>query len=232
VRRIFSRAVFLDAGGVIVLPHRQLVADALGRAAIEIRPERVPHAHYAAVTQLDRNPEMITSQDAYFKAFATDLGVAPERVPDAIQALLVLADRDRSGEILWSEPAPGALAAMASLARAGVPVVIVSNSDGRGRQNLRDAGICEVGRDVTALIDSTVVGSSKPDPGIFRAALGAVGVDASAVVHVGDTLAADVAGALAAGITPIHVDPGRSCRARDHRHITSLAGLGRHVRFD
>jgi putative hydrolase of the HAD superfamily len=230
--RIACRAVLLDAGGVIVLPDRQLVASALARAGLEVDPSRVPHAHYAAVRHLDRNPGLVTSQDAYFTAFATDLGIAGDQLARALDALLELADRRRSGEILWSEPAPGALATLASLARAGLPVVIVSNSDGHGKENLRDAGICEVGKNIAALIDSELVGSSKPDPAIFRAALDAAGTNAASVVHVGDTLAADVAGALVAGITPIHVDPYRRCRGRDHRHVRSLAGIHHHVRVD
>ena len=62
------------------------------------------------------------------------------------------------------------------------------------------------------------------------AALGRAGTRATDVVHVGDTLSADMAGARAAGITPIHFDPLRACRAYDHRHIRALAGLWQHIR--
>ncbi len=84
---------------------------------------------------------------------------------------------------------------------------------------------------MTPVIDSTVVGYEKPDVRIFEAALAraGAGIRATDVVHVGDTLAADVAGARAAGITPIHFDPLRACRAPDHRHVSSLAGLWRHI---
>ena len=143
-----------------------------------------------------------------------------------LNALADLEDRSRSGEILWSEPTPGAFETIAALRRRGLVVVIVTNSDGHAEENLRDCGIVDV-----PVIDSTVVGSDKPDVRIFEAALAraGAGIRATDVVHVGDTLAADVAGARAAGITPIHFDPRRACRAPDHRHVTSLAGIWRHI---
>jgi FMN phosphatase YigB (HAD superfamily) len=43
---------------------------------------------------------------------------------------------------------------------------------------------------------------------------------------VGDSLRYDVAGALAAGLQPVHMDPYGLCSAPDgHRHIGSLAEL-------
>jgi putative hydrolase of the HAD superfamily len=72
-----------------------------------------------------------------------------------------------------------------------------------------------------------VVGVAKPDPGIFRIALDALDVPADgAVLHVGDSLRYDVAGALAAGLQPVHMDPYGLCAAPDgHPHVRSLAEL-------
>lgn len=216
--------MFLDAGGVIVLPHRDLIAAALRGIGIEIDPTAVPHAHYRAVRAFDRAG---ASDPTYVRAFPSELGIETGRTADALDALAELADRSRSGQILWSEPTPGALATIAALRRRGLPVVIVTNSDGHAEANLRDCGI----PDDVPVIDSEVVGVSKPDVRIFEAALhrAGAGVRATDVVHVGDTLSADVAGARAAGITPIHFDPLRACRARDHRHIRTLPGLWRHL---
>jgi putative hydrolase of the HAD superfamily len=81
---------------------------------------------------------------------------------------------------------------------------------------------------VAAVIDSTVVGIEKPDPRIFALALDALGVPAdqvSSVVHVGDSIFADVRGAQAAGIRPLHLDPYGDCPSPpgDHEHVRSLA---------
>ena len=76
------------------------------------------------------------------------------------------------------------------------------------------------------VIDSAVVGVSKPDPAIFALALDALGlpdVERSTVVHVGDSLRYDVTGALAAGVRPIHLDPHGYCPAPvGHEHIRRL----------
>lgn len=125
---------------------------------------------------------------------------------------------------LWREHTPGAADTIAALGRAGLAVVIVTNSNGHGEENLRASGFGGV-----PVIDSTVVGTAKPDRRIFEIALERAGATATETVHVGDALANDVGGARAAGITPIHFDPPRLCRARDHRHIRTLSGIWRHV---
>jgi putative hydrolase of the HAD superfamily len=46
------------------------------------------------------------------------------------------------------------------------------------------------------------------------------------VLHVGDSLRFDVAGALAAGLQPVHLDPYGFCPAPvGHPHIRALAEL-------
>jgi FMN phosphatase YigB (HAD superfamily) len=211
------------------MPDRRLVAGALASVGIEIDPDAVPRAHYAAVRRLDRDhAEGVTG--AYPEAFSGALAIDGERLAAAITALSQLADRERSGQVLWSELAPGAIDAINAMRRAGIEVAIVTNSDGHAADNLRDAGIlAATGLDASAVIDSVVVGSAKPDRGIFDAALRRTGVEASGAVHIGDMLSTDVAGADAVGITPIHLDPYRLCRAPGHRHVRSLAGIWAHL---
>ncbi|MFZ0971734.1 MAG: HAD family hydrolase [Solirubrobacteraceae bacterium] len=222
--RIACRAVFLDAGGVIVLPDRHLLAGALALVGIDIDPSAVPQAHYRAVRALDHPANRAPGRHDYARALIPQLGIVPGRTAAALAAWERLADRSRSGVVLWSEPTPGALTTIAALRRRGLAVVIVTNSDGHAEENLAACGFAGV-----SVIDSHVVGAAKPDPRIFEIALARAGIRACEVVHVGDTLANDVAGAHAAGIAPIHFDPLGACRARDHLHIRSLPGLRRHV---
>ncbi len=234
--RIPCQAVFLDAGGVIVLPDRQLLAGALARAGIDIDPATVPRAHYLAVRALDRalghTPHRATApagnraatRAGYPRSLLAQLGIVPGRTAEALEVWERLADRRRSGAVLWREPTPGAAATIAALQRAGIAVVIVTNSDGHAAENLAACGFAGI-----PVVDSTVAGAAKPDARIFQAALARAGAAPAAAVHVGDTLANDVAGARAAGITPIHFDPRRACGAREHRHVRSLPGIWRHV---
>ena len=217
---------------MIVLPHGGLVRAALGGLGIEIDAFLVPRAHYRAVRLIDRG-WADSSAVAYLREFCGGLGVPAAGVEDAVGALLHLADRSRSGEILWSQPAPHAISTIEALRSAGLPVFVVTNSDGHAAESLRDAGICETttgnGAIVTDVVDSGRVGSEKPDTEIFRVALARAGVEPTAVVHVGDMVSTDVVGARAAGIVPIHLDPCRRCRSPDHRHIRALNSIWRHI---
>jgi HAD superfamily hydrolase (TIGR01509 family) len=225
-RGIPCRAVFLDAGGVIVLPDRHLVAHALAGIGIDINPDAVPAAHYRAVRALDRAGATATAtRTGYPGALFPQLGIASARAAEAAEVWEQLSDRARSAHVLWREPTPGAARTIAAMRRAGVAVLIVTNSDGHAEENLAASGFADL-----PVIDSTVVGAVKPDPRIFQIALERAGVAPAEAVHVGDALTNDMAGALAAGITPIHFDPLRSCQARDHRHLRSLPGIWRHIR--
>jgi putative hydrolase of the HAD superfamily len=230
--RIRCQAVFLDAGGVIVLPRARLVVRTLTQLEIACDERGVGAAHYEAVRFLDRSPGSYQT-DGYIPAFCQALGVSPARLEEAIGALSHLADRERSGEILWSDPVPGARQTIDALGRAGISVVVVTNSDGHAEENLRDAGICQTtagsGAIIASVIDSRRIGSAKPDPAIFHAALRRAGARPEETVHVGDMMTTDIAGARAAGIVPIHLDPYGRCRAADHRHIRAPSGIWRHV---
>lgn len=214
---------------MLVLPDHRLVGDAIGAA---VDRDRVARAHYLAVRRLDGNAGC-GGRDSYIRALCEALGVPPAHFEHAVEVLSETADRDRSGEILWSEPGLHVRETIDALRRAGTAVVVVSNSDGHAAENLRDAGICQVGpgegATVAGVIDSRRLGAEKPDPAIFRAALAAVQVRPEDVVHVGDMVSTDVRGAQAAGIFPLHLDPFRRCRAADHRHVRGLRGIWRHI---
>lgn len=73
------------------------------------------------------------------------------------------------------------------------------------RRILSDNGLASF---FDTIIISSEVGAKKPDPAIFSPALQQTGLSPGQVIYVGDT-AADVAGALAAGIHPVLIDrPG------------------------
>ena len=128
-------------------------------------------------------------------------------------------------------------AGLQALAALGLPMGVVSNSDGSVQAELRRLGVCYApdgaryapppAVPVGVVVDSAVVGVAKPDPAIFGIALEALGVPASGtVLHVGDSLRYDVAGALAAGLQPVHMDPHGFCPAPDgHPHVRTLAEL-------
>lgn len=70
---------------------------------------------------------------------------------------------------------------------------------------------------LTTIVLSRDVGFRKPRPEIFMQALDDLGVEGESVLHVGDSLVADVAGILTVGGTPVWISHGRESRWRGHR---------------
>jgi len=99
----------------------------------------------------------------------------------------------------------------AALARAATALVglarrheigVVSNFYGNLDAVCRDTGIAPY---LSVAVDSAILGEEKPSPGIFRAAIEALGVRAGDCVYVGDSLRRDRTGARNIGMPFIWV---------------------------
>ena len=111
----------------------------------------------------------------------------------------------------------------------GQRLVVVSNWDVSLHDVLRGLGLEPL---LDAIITSAEAGARKPAPAIFEQALALAGIgepNATApgqVVHVGDSLEEDVAGARAAGIEPVLVRRDGGEPVSGVRTISSLSELG------
>lgn len=101
---------------------------------------------------------------------------------------------------LWRRPIPGMLEIVDELRDAGVPVGVLSNSEGRLAELVDEIGWSER---FEVIVDSGRLGIEKPDRRIFEHAATALGEAVASLVHVGDSLAADVEGACNAGARAI-----------------------------
>jgi putative hydrolase of the HAD superfamily len=93
--------------------------------------------------------------------------------------------------------------ALDALRAAGVRLGVVSNWDSRLPRLLR---MLELDSYFEAVAVSHAEGVEKPDPALFRVALGRLGVDAADAFYVGDRPHPDLEGARAAGIDAALVD--------------------------
>jgi putative hydrolase of the HAD superfamily len=115
--------------------------------------------------------------------------------------------------------APALLAAIRSHAR----IAIVSNNLLEEQQEkLRTCGLDEF---VDALVVSEEAGTSKPDPAIFRLALDRLHALSGDAVMVGDSWAADVVGARAAGIRAIWFNPDDALAPAGETAVPELRAL-------
>ena len=215
------RAVFLDAGNTILGMDYVLLAEVAGRAGLRVRPEEVWRAEAAARVRLDallatgRSTETVDTFRRYCDLILEGIQVPEGSVRDALRERVAAAEvRER----LWSVAMPGVVAAMARIKALGLKLGIVSNADGRVAERLRHAGLDQ---HLDYIGDSRLIGSEKPDPGIFQHVAAHLGVRPDQALHVGDLHAIDVVGAQRAGIPAVLLDPfdlwgERGCpKARD-----------------
>jgi len=228
-------AILLDAGGVMIFPQPALLRPPLQTLGVSPDVASFERAHYRAMVVQDlagTPPVAGTWWREYLVGYMAACGVAEDRCRD-LAAEVAVATAGRA----WTHVGTGVMSGLRALAALGLPMGVVSNSDGTVQAELRRLGVCYAangqepnaanGVRVGVVVDSAVVGVAKPDPAIFGIALEAIGVPASGtVLHVGDSLRYDVAGALAAGLQPVHLDPHGFCPAPDgHQHARTLAEL-------
>ena len=153
----------------------------------------------------------------------------------------VLFDRDGTlvrdvpynGDPALVDPVPGALAALARLRAAGIPVGVVTNQSGIGRGRVSRNQVDRVNDRVEELLGpfdtwqlcphapADGCGCRKPEPGLVLAAASALGVSASRCVVIGD-VGADVAAARAAGAGAVLV-PTPVTRPEEVRSAPAVA---------
>jgi putative hydrolase of the HAD superfamily len=226
------KAVLLDVGGVLLLPHHDNLLGALARAGFTPPVEVLDRAHYAGAASLDErleSKEWPGYWDIYLDAFISECGVPDDLHTSAHEHLA----NEFTVAALWRRVAPGAVDGLRALAATGIRLGIVSNSDGTVEQQLRDHQLAQVGAgpgiDVGCIVDSTVVGVSKPEPEIFAIALDALGLTADDAWYIGDTPAFDVAGARRAGLRPFVLDPFQHHLDADYDRVASLTELAERI---
>ena len=224
----------------MIFPQPDLLLPPLQEIGVSPDIASFERAHYQAMAVQDVAavpPAAGTWWREYLVGYLAACGVADDQCRE-LAAEVAVATMGRA----WTHVGTGALAGLQALAALGLPMGVVSNSDGTVQAELRRLGVCYApdgqqsdaqrsdapeGVPVGVVIDSAVVGVAKPDPAIFNLALDTLGVPANGtVLHVGDSLRYDIAGAVAAGLQPIHLDPHGFCPAPGgHRHIRTLTEL-------
>jgi 2-haloacid dehalogenase len=191
------KGLLLDFYGTVVEEDDEVVASICARAA-ESQPGLVSAEQVSA---------------AWWRAFRDGMAAAPFRtqreitvasLDAALSATRCRADAAALCEeqFRFWQTAPLRPGSRAFLDRIELPVCIASNVD---RADL-EAVLAFHGLSFPAVVTSEDAGAYKPSPLIFQRALALLGLRAEEVLHVGDSLHADVAGARAAGIAAAWVN--------------------------
>jgi FMN phosphatase YigB (HAD superfamily) len=232
-------AVVFDIGGVFAIRHPAPIRRGMSRAGFVVSDvdSDFHRAHYHAAHRLASVPmdglhEHSPDFWVHFEhEYLRQIGIAADDLDAGVRAMReeVFA---KETQPIWSYLLQENIAGFHRIA-AVRPIAIVSNNDGTAVDQMLAFGVCQVGLGqlptAAAIVDSTIVGVSKPDPRIFTPALDALGTDPARTLYVGDTVHADVRGSAAAGMPICHLDPYDLHQEFAHWRLPDLHSLADHL---
>ncbi len=212
------RAVLFDAAETLFTT-RGSVGEIYGSIAREYGSQAAPEVIQAAFVRHFRGagPISIENQkqwwrDVVFRVFS-EVGMVENfdeffnRVYDRF--------RDSQGWILFPETRE----VLEELKRRGLKIGVISNFDDRIHSVMRSLDILSYFDSITI---SSETGFCKPDRQIFEAAVRALGVPASSILLVGDSLRDDVEAGARAGLGAVLIDRSGRYAAVEVPRISSL----------
>ena len=216
--------LFLDAGGVVVFPNWDRVADTLARHGVPIGGDALRQVEPAAKFAIDEERRVTTSTDAdrgsvYIDSVLDNASVPRSRARDAALAELYAYHTEYN---LWEHVPADVVAALERLSSLGISLAIASNANGVLQRMFERVGLT---RFFHAICDSCVEGVEKPDPRFFQIVLERSGGRPETTLHVGDLYHVDVVGARRAGLQAMLVDPHDLYGGYDVERIRGLGEL-------
>jgi len=193
-----ARAVTFDFGQTLAEVDTDLLARRLAERGVACAPDALARATTAAWRAY--NAAVLAGHGGHpwkvlMRAWLDDAGVTA-RPGELVDWLW-----DEQPRVnLWRRPIAGMIDVARDLRRAGVPVAVVSNSEGKLAELIAEMGWAG---EFDAVADSGKLGMEKPGREIFVWAAERIGVELADCVHVGDAWAADFLGALGAGMRAV-----------------------------
>lgn len=215
--------LFLDAGGVLVVPNWQRISDTMAARGVDVSAAQLEAADPYARRDLDVGMGKHASDQQrgweYFNLVLEYAQVAPS---DATGAALAELQAYHAVNNLWEWIPDGVADALERLRGLGLKLVVVSNANGRLKFLLERLGLASR---LDLMFDSFEEGVEKPDPRLFRIAMDRAGAAPETTMHVGDLYNVDVEGARAAGLHAMLLDPHDLYGDFDCDRVRSLGEL-------
>jgi putative hydrolase of the HAD superfamily len=147
---------------------------------------------------------------------------------DHIATAHQLADYYRGLRAQRIAPYPGALETLRAFRVRGIPMALITNGEARNQR--RSVETHALAQFFHCIVIEGEFGCGKPDERVFRHALDTIGSDPATTWMVGDSLEADIAGALPLGLHTIWIDETgdglpADASATPHRIIRSVSEL-------
>jgi putative hydrolase of the HAD superfamily len=219
------KAIFFDAMGTLfylthgVGHHYALVGSEIG---LKLDATKLDRAFASAWDSMPARVPINGSRENDDKDWWREL---VEKVLDEVAPALSELDRDNFFEIAYEHFAeagvwelyPEVVDVLEKL-QPRFQFAVVSNFDGRLRMILEQLGISKF---FSRVFVSSEIGADKPDPEIFRRALGLIHLSPNEVLHVGDDPERDWKSATAAGLSIFKLERGKNSLSD---LVTILAG--------
>ena len=211
------RFIFFDVGNTLLFPNR-------ARMLAPLPEDRHPTLeHWQALerrTKQEFDQGMMGGKvdHGFWWTFHTYLLQEVNALDDGVRDSLV---ENTQNSANWDQILPGTRDALERI-RQDYSIAVISNADGRIDAVLRRCGIADCFESIT---DSGVVGSEKPHPEIFEAALREMKADPAESLYVGDVYSVDYVGARNAGMQAVLFDVAGAYREQMFPRVESLAGL-------
>jgi HAD superfamily hydrolase (TIGR01549 family) len=186
-------AITFDAGQTVIDLDLAFLARRLAERGVAVERAALAAAAPAAWQHYDAliDPAGGHPWREFMRVLLTGAGIPADRIAALVDWLWD--EQPRAN--LWRAEVPGMVALARELSASGVPVAVLSNSEGRLAELLAEIGIADA---FSAVVDSGRIGIEKPDRRIFDHTLAALGVTQPGI-HIGDSWPADIQGALGAG---------------------------------
>ena len=223
------RAVLFDVDFTLARPGPELGPEGYVRAGarhgLTLDPARYEEGRQAALAALERHPEFEHDDEIWFtftERIVLGMGGTPPASHDCAVEITRGWERHENFE-LYDDVMP----VLDELRRAGLKIGLVSNSARDVHAFARHHAL-----DIDAGISSFHHGKTKPHASIFLAVLDLLDVAPTEAAMVGDTIEADIEGALALGMQAVLVDRldlGQDYEPliEDLRALPSVLGLHR-----
>lgn len=189
---IATPVITFDAGQVLVELDLDFLSRRLSERGLEVGVSALEDAAPAAWRTHDERVAAGASHP-WRALMASLLGATGARDVDPIVEWL-WSEQPRAN--LFRKPITGMVELARELAAGGARVAVLSNSEGRLAELLREISIDDP---FAVIVDSGRLGFAKPDRRIFEHTLAALGVPEADPIHIGDSWAADIIGARNAG---------------------------------
>ena len=211
------RVIFFDVGNTLLFPNRDRILSPLPEGR---------HPTLAQWHALERRTKNEFDQGmmggkvdhSFWWTFYTSLLRDIGALDDGVRNNLVENTQKAAN---WDQILPGTCDALQRIGR-DYAIAVISNSDGKIADVLGRCGIADCFQCIT---DSGIVGSEKPHPAIFQAALHEMQAQAAESLYVGDVYSIDFVGARNVGMEAVLFDVAGAYRDRDWPRIDSLEGL-------